>query len=218
MVTLYFLLCLIAGSFVLAGWHIVTRGEWQSSIDGKMIYRGKLLKFWSKFWEGYTVDKGARVIYDGLHFYKVVQNLENVMGMSLIDDRRKYSICEDGMSVYLHGAQSIAHFKINWWRMKAVMPDLCESASEEGNEYKMNQFEVIKVYFYEHKKRYRFPEWVRKPISSCIYCYGSIYGSIVWWTLHFANQMISLDQAIILWFLYCISLTVGAALVWKATK
>ena len=214
MITLYFILCFLSGSFILAGWYIITRGEWVCSVDGKLSSNGKIFKFWSKFWEGYTVQKGSMLIYEGAAFYKMISLMENVFGMNVIDERRKYTINEesDGRAYLVHipNEQSLAHFSINWWRVKSINPDVRYEVSEPmDNGYF--------VFFYEHKKKYHFPHWIRKPLSSCIYCYGSFYGSLVWWVFHWANLMLTTDQAFLLWVPYCISLTVGAAIVWKTT-
>lgn len=56
---------------------------------------------------------------------------------------------------------------------------------------------------------YRFPEWIRHPLSECIICYSSIYGSIIFWTTwifqrwYFPAETLPL---ILVWVAYCISL------------
>jgi hypothetical protein len=46
----------------------------------------------------------------------------------------------------------------------------------------------IYYFLYIETTIYRFPEWVRKPISACIRCYASVYGSFIWWVFVYLQK------------------------------
>src|SRR6185369_1018256 len=60
---------------------------------------------------------------------------------------------------------------------------------------------------------YRFPEWFRKPMISCVECMPSIYGSIIWWTFNLLQTGLwawtdkILVAKLVFWVIYIISLS-----------
>lgn len=57
--------------------------------------------------------------------------------------------------------------------------------------------------------KYRFPEWVQKPLSSCVLCYASIYGSIIFWSTYLYEPLFFPEktfQLILVWITFTFSL------------
>lgn len=70
-----------------------------------------------------------------------------------------------------------------------------------------------KLFLYEEETIFRFPEWLRNPLSSCPTCMASVYGTIIFWsavslvnTNPFEWSTHYLVTKILTWGAYCISL------------
>lgn len=71
------------------------------------------------------------------------------------------------------------------------------------------------IYFYIEEPKYRFPEWIRNPISACPTCMGSIYGTAIYlmfclsvkdvflWSNHIYTTFFSF------WIIFIITLSFG---------
>lgn len=71
-------------------------------------------------------------------------------------------------------------------------------------------FKFWSVFFEQTRQgKYRFPHWVHAPLSSCVYCYASIYGSIIFWVgglvfCRLANVNLAFSwYLVLLWIAYC---------------
>jgi hypothetical protein len=70
---------------------------------------------------------------------------------------------------------------------------------------------------------YLFPKWIHSPLSECIYCYASIYGSLIYWlTLEFTKcnlfewANVPWLAKLFCWVLYCIcSSAMNGLLIYK---
>ncbi len=61
----------------------------------------------------------------------------------------------------------------------------------------------------EHAAVFKYPEWLRKPISSCVICYASIYGSIIFWITYICVPYyfpIAITKVILIWIMFTLSL------------
>jgi len=208
---------LITGAMFNVGWYVITRGEWQILPDGTKVYKGKIFKGWSKFWEQETETFSNKIYYHGGELRKLVIQIEAQMGMSTqaTSPDRKYSLVEGENSIWLPNTGTIAYFNDRWW------------VFGHNNDVSM----VIKkhglgayVNFFKLKKTYRFPEWVRMPVSSCIFCYSSIYGSLFWWlNAIISNRLgwlanVDLNVFLVYWVPYCISLSFLSPFLWQKLK
>lgn len=206
-IVIYFLLVLLCGAFINAGWFTVTRGQWYTLPDGTRKYKGKLFCIWSKFWEQYKQDWSNPTIYvNGEKLNMIYSELERVFGSSV-----EFFPHENG--IWIKTFQSSGYFEKNWWRMSLVRPELYMIMDKPAPNVEMGH----KVTFYEIPKIYKFPEWIRHPLSSCIYCFGSIYGSFTWWVFAsvYGLEHFTMSQLVVLWIPYCLSLSIAAAWIWK---
>ena len=60
----------------------------------------------------------------------------------------------------------------------------------------------------EYPANFLFAEWVRKPISSCIICYASIYGIIIFIVTMAFSRELNFDgfKTVLIWIAYTLSL------------
>lgn len=167
------ILILIGGSFSV-GWNGITRGWVEYLPDGTKFNAGQILGGWERFWE---YKKGVKRIY-----YNHENLCKKLFELNYLDKKI--------------GSKLI------------VSPD--RSDSLETKEYILDE-EILKIekllgcklFFYNGRKGsedrnyvtmyiempvYRFTEWVRKPISSCIRCYASVYGSFIWWAFVYLQK------------------------------
>lgn len=61
---------------------------------------------------------------------------------------------------------------------------------------------------HEYPAVFKFPEWIKKPISSCVICYASIYGTIIFVLTMAFSERLELEgiKTFFLWIGYMISL------------
>ena len=150
--------------------------------------------------------KSLEILYSGLcSAMGMTDNLQatNCISKDMVNDPRR---------LYLPNAQSQSYFVNNWWRFSNNNPDIywqIDRINENGSFY---------ISIYKLNRKYKFPEWIRKPISSCIYCHGSIYGTAIWVLLSFiAGQEYSFSQLAWLWVPYCLTLSIIAPRIWKGS-
>lgn len=210
---IYFLLSALIGSCVIAGWHTVTRGKYEQMPDGRMKYTGMIFKGWSKYWEHYVMDyanpekyshKQLEILYSALcSSMGMTDNLQatNCLSKDMVNEPRR---------LYLPNAQSHSYFVNNLWRFSNNNPDVYWKID------KINDNGSLYISFTKLNRKYKFPEWIRKPISSCIYCYGSVYGTIMWVILAYtAGKDFTTTQLLALWVPYCLTCSIIAPRIWK---
>lgn len=211
---IYFLLSALIGSCVIAGWHTVTRGKYEQMPDGRMEYTGMIFKGWSKYWEGYVSLLTSPTVYSSTPLQILCAGIQSALAMTdNLQSEKSISVdlTANNSELFLANAQSVAYFKQNWWRFSMNNPQIYyrinKSVGGNGGCY---------VSFAKLNKAYTFPEWIRKPISSCIYCYGSVYGTIMWVLLAYtAGQDFTTTQLFALWVPYCLTCSIIAPRIWK---
>jgi len=154
----------------------------------------KILGTWSKFWE--KIIRVDRFYYSGealLLKYYYLNHVCKQVGMKIeagvtIHDTIALKI-KNGVSFTEDDKFSIRDFLF------------CETEVVENE-----------IRFYVNEERYRFPEIIHKPLSSCPPCMASIFGSVFWWSVVYfqrnaffwaANQKICY---FVYWIFFCISL------------
>jgi hypothetical protein len=93
----------------------------------------------------------------------------------------------------LHEVRQAANNSGNVFELKNVLSEI------EDKEWELNIL----------KPRYKFPEVLVHPISGCVFCFASIYGSLIYWIVGSAfmrlNNIILSWQSIILWIAYMLT-------------
>lgn len=215
---IFYLLVLLVGGIVIAGWYGITRGSWERTPDDKLKFKGKIFKGWLKFFDYHRTIYGMNnaTYYSGRALRELMLKMEISMGISTFTTmpEKKYSFSEEDKCIFLGTPNLVAYFNERFFAF-GYQNDV--SMRIEKN----NNGESARVYFLKHKKQYRFPEWIRKPLATCIYCFGSLYGSIVWWVIanisihlpYFRHYPLWVFWAF--WVPYCISLSIIAPWIWK---
>lgn len=155
---LSYLILIFVSGFFCNGWYIITRGAMYDMPDGTKKYEGMIFGRWQIFWEKI------------LNTYKVFYNEENTFKKFIelqIQDKNIASkfICE-GKTDYLFLTDKDISDK-EFLRMQHLLS--CK-IDVSGNMFSL----------YIEQYTYRFPIWMQKIFSSCITCYSSVYGSLIY--------------------------------------
>jgi hypothetical protein len=152
---IYCLMILLATG-LCCGWFVITRGQEYITPDGKAKKYGMLFKGWSFFWEGYQLQK----IY-----YSKEEALVK-------------------FDFLLKTRPDIAA-KITYNKLGVLWPDQPLSEKEILGMEDVLACKVDKrmdgLHLFVEEPLYTFPEWIRKPMSECVICFSSVYGSAFYW-------------------------------------
>lgn len=182
---------LILGSISILSWYNLTR-HWQStSPNGETSIDGYIFKWWSLFWE--KVIYWERDYFYGKEFERKVMEMNRLEKNLLKNVKVSFEhglIVDDNSAL---GQQDIFNIE-----------SLCScKVFKEENFY----------YLFLPKPIYRFPKWVRNPLSHCPTCMASVYGSIIWWGVVCIDKDIFLWSQyhficnFVFWFFYCLILS-----------
>lgn len=153
---LYFLLIII-GSFFINGWYTITRGYYELQPNGSLKKKGNIFMDWSFFWE----RKGTCV--EDYEEKQVAQKMELLKSMRPdVAQRIKVS----GGYLYISSIDDSEVIK------QVVNCNLRWIGQTDGG---------FKYALFAELPQYRFPWWVRYPLSECVICMSSVYGSLFWW-------------------------------------
>lgn len=205
-IIIFYLLCLLAGGIAITGWFAITRGRWEISPNGNKKWVGKIFCGWQKFWEKEVYSKLC--YYSGDELEKLLMEIEKFIDIRMFSVDKNYKIANGGKCIYFPDLTTEAYFKEKFYILKHNLKIQFVLKERKENEPSF-------VFLYKSIPVYRFPEWVRDPIASCIYCHSSIYGTIIWWLLNFNCKFLTLTEIFSLWIPYCISLTFVSPYLWK---
>lgn len=184
---LTFLILLILGPIFITGWYIVTRGQYAIEPDGSFVKRGKLVKDWSLFWE--DIEEYKPMYFSGHQLEKKLEDIKRLNPRL----KSRFSMNEGNASL------------------------LCISPLTEDEEVEVQKsifssllVKDCDVFIYNERPVYRFPEWVRMVLSSCLPCMSSVYGSLFWWVSYFISGYlhkfgINFAEWLALWPFYVLS-------------
>lgn len=191
---LQFTLMVLLGSMLCIGWYVVTRGYWYKTPDDKFKTDGMIFKWWSLFWEQFPKEK--EVFYKG----DILNDKWNLLKKVRPDLCAKYR----RSMLHEHTFQSILENRIEEKDLEAIKDALaCEVRWDASNYFRLYQIEPV----------YRFPWWIRKPVSECPICYSSIYGSLFYWFIVYqVPGLFSWSSKEFLaklgfWFIFCVILS-----------
>lgn len=151
----------VIASLMICGWHIITRGEYIVTPDDKWKRDGMIFRSWELFWERCVGKK--IVYYEGEQLEKKF----SLLGKVRPDISIKMRVDETMSCLRVKWGEEVSERDID--SMKDQL--MCEIVDSEDRTVHLFQIEPI----------YRFPEWVRKPISACPTCMASIYGTLFYW-------------------------------------
>lgn len=156
-----FILMLLIGSPVIVGWYVITRGEWFMQPDATWKKYGMIFKEWSLFWEQYRHED--KVYFQGEFLDKKIDLLEKVRP----DIGEDIFLSNNGLYMHTSSRQMPSP------KILETMADIMQCEIEEGLSGNFKG--------YIREPRYMFPSWVRKPMSECLACMSSVYGSLFYW-------------------------------------
>lgn len=161
---LYFSVVLFLGGVMITGWYAITRGEWEYNADSTPYWSGKLFSPWLRFW---TQEKGKeRVYYRGQELENMVMKITNLLGIKdyRFDEHKTHLIVNDAVDDLFFRKK---HYLFHHLKVTVSKKEI------RSNEHL--------IFLFSEDPIYKFPHFLRAPLATCIYCHGSIYGSIIWW-------------------------------------
>lgn len=178
-----YLLLIFVGSFFCCGWYVITRSAEYIMPDGKKEYEEMIFGFWQRFFEKSLGYK--KVHYRGEQLNEKLQTLYQYIPSF----EKRLKMNPEGYSLLLVGEDLTRDEK------KKIEDLLNVIVGYNGNIFIYNNFVI-----------YRFPSWVRKPLSSCPPCMASIYGSVVYFVFSdVLNMFDSFKIQVILWLPFCVA-------------
>ncbi len=182
----YSLMILLATGFC-CGWFVVTRGQEYISPEGKVKRYGMLFKGWSLFWEQYQLEKVYYSKEETLIKYGFLQKTRPDIAAKLTYNSFGVLWPDKPISdVEIFGMSDILACKVD--------------VRKDG------------LHLFVEDPLYTFPEWIRKPLSECVICFSSVYGSAFYWFVVLqANTLFSWSSKEILakfgfWGIFCLIL------------
>lgn len=187
----FYLLLLILAAFIIIGFYIITRGQKHIQPDGTYRTTGKIFKQWSLFWENTTGMQKVYFCEDQL-LQKFRQLLEYNSPLA-----EKLKLTPEKRSLEIVG-----HFTLS---------DIVYLKETMNVDAEVN---LPYLYLYNEEPVYRFPEWVRYPLSQCPPCMGSVGGSLLYWPVVglagdglFTWSAAPAWTSIFFWILFCLALS-----------
>jgi len=149
---------------------------------------GQLLGFWENYWEGVVDQK--RIYYED-------ENLQERLMFILKTGktiRGKLELSPEGKSILIK---------------EKLTDDEIFFINDTAGYMEVKDNKII--FLYENDPVYRFPKWVRNPISGCPPCQASVYGSVYWWSVVLLQKdMFSWSgitgAPVVFWGFFCITL------------
>lgn len=159
-----YLAMMVIASILCCGWFIITRGELYIKADGSRAKYGMIFKEWSFFWE--RQSKSDRKVYFSNDEWYEKWKLLNKVRPDLAKKMRKYQLPEgDNRLGYTNATLTPEEV--------AMVEDALQCFLYPQGDDRYRAWVVEPIYV--------FPSWVRKPISECPVCFGSVYGSMFYW-------------------------------------
>lgn len=152
---------ILVGSCILTGFYIISKADKEIEPDGSVKYYGKVLKNWGRF---LTQEKDTHRIY----FFKASLDKKR-FEIERSNPKLKGRLQLDVSGHYLKMAEGTIFNRDDNY------------AIEMANRVKAD-IEGDKMFLYEEKTIYLFPEWMRMTLGGCLPCSSSILGSLVYWS------------------------------------
>jgi len=153
---LTFLILAVFGSLSIYGWFICTRGEWIITPDGRWKKTGMIFKYWSLFFEQYRKTKTVHFIEEGL---------------------------ERKLDLLIKTAPLIAKkFKLRGVALQMMDNSISGQEIRQMEDLLLCKVKVVDDMFMltTEVPVYDWPEWIQKPVSSCLTCMAGPYGTLIW--------------------------------------
>lgn len=166
-----FILLILIGSLFCVGWNGATRGWVEYLPDGTKFNAGQILGGWERFWE---YKKGVREIAYSHENLKI-----KLFELNYLDKKLGYKLIVSPSCIGVLEVKEVLSSEEILKIEKLLGCKILLFSDHKGDFY-------IKMYI--EQSIYRFPEWVRKPISACVRCYASVYGSFIWWSFVFLQK------------------------------
>lgn len=186
-----FLLLLIIGPLIIVGWYAITRGRMEYRADGTPFETGKIFKAWHFHWTKVLARTRTRI--GGQTFIAAICKLQREYGLDVTND------IQAGTITFLRGDLQEWFDRHILWIQDAIKVSFEQSAP-------------LTYTLYKKEIKYRFPEWMRDPLSECPTCMASVYGSLIWWGVQYFSHYKMffwtwpkhVEAAVIFWPCYCI--------------
>lgn len=170
-----FVVLIFIGSLFCIGWNGITRGWVEYLPDGTKFNAGQILGGWERFWEYNKGIKRFYYDYDGLKKKLFeLKYLDNKIGEKLYMGLYGISI---NPNIFMDDTEVVKMEHLLGCKVD------CQGVFKDKQGF---GFGCMNLYI--ERPIYRFPEWIRKPISACVRCYASVYGSFIWWSFVFIQK------------------------------
>lgn len=191
-----FILLLVISSVIICGWYSITRGEVDFKSDGTSYRKGKIFKAWHFFW---TQGLEIRIRVQGMMLAEAVVKINDRYNLKLIPNLQL-----DAANIE-QDDEAIKNVIDKTWEIYKITGLYMHDKAIGDTVY----FE-----FFKDECNYIFPEWMRSPMSECVNCMASVYGTIIWAAVQILSnaEMFSWCQwpvfaALFFWVLFCMALS-----------
>lgn len=165
MITFYaiFLILCLSASLFCVGWYNITRGWVEYLPDGTKKNVGQVFGFWQRFWEE---QLDTQRIY-----YNNEATERKYFELNYLDPKLAYKLYVDKeYNIYCISKKE---------GVEILDTELLKIENLLGCKIQKNLDHNF-YHLYIENPIFRFPEIIRKPISACIRCYASVYGTLIW--------------------------------------
>lgn len=159
----FFILLTLVSSFFIVGFYNITRYYIEVQPDGKEVVKGYIGKWWSYCIE--YVKRWDKKYYSG----EALQHKLSELKKMLPDIGNKILLPATNETCFISDEGSIMTEEKN--KIEAVL-----SCNLEGKKHGTQVFSFL----YIEDPVYLFPSWIRKPLSQCVVCMSSVFGSGIW--------------------------------------
>lgn len=199
---IFFILITLVTSFAIVSFYEITRSYIVIQPDGKETIGGYLLKHWSWYWEYVTETK--RIYYCNELLKHKLSELKRL----LPEIGNKFNISDFNEYWLIKQGEMISADEIS--KIKAIL--MCE----------LDYNGTVKWMPFLREDIYLFPSWIRKPLSSCVRCMSSFFGSIIWLSVNYLYKPFwwtnhNIFAFIFFWIIFCITLAKSNEFIYKKT-
>jgi hypothetical protein len=157
-----FLMLTILSSCAIVGFYIVSRGSWEITPDGKEKRTGMLFKHWSIFFEQYRNTKAVYYEYEGLRQkFEFLKKVHPKIASKLSFDNILLAVSKEN--------------PLTDGEVKLIEDALLCRTNRSTPHADFDQ-----LFLLTDEPIFDWPEWIRKPFSSCPTCMAGPYGTGIW--------------------------------------
>lgn len=164
----FFMLLSLVSSIFTVSFHNVTRYYIEVQPDGKEIVKGYIGKYYSYFIEKIVRYEKRYYVFDTL--FQKISELKKML--PAIGNKICFPKELSNQPCFITNKGAITEEEI--FKIETILSCKVETKSANSEDTQTLWF------FYIEEPIYLFPSWIRKPLSQCVVCMSSVFGSGIW--------------------------------------